>query len=57
MSSFESIVRKLAATDEKAVAPPRTGNDARSMKHLYGIIAFTIGTILFGVVVAFLGYF
>ena len=57
MRNIESIMRKLAATDDKAPAPPQTGHDERSMKHFYGILAFTIGMILFGVVVAVLGFF
>jgi hypothetical protein len=57
MANIDSILRKLAATDDQAPAPPRTGHDERSMKHFYAILAFTLGMILFGVIVAFLGFF
>jgi hypothetical protein len=57
MSNFSSIVRKLSGIDDKAPTPPQTGHDERAMKQLYIILAFTIGMVLFGVVVAFFGFF
>jgi hypothetical protein len=57
MANLNEIVRKLSGIDDKAPAPPQTGNDERSMKPLYIIVAFTVGMVLFGVVVAFFGLF
>ena len=57
MANIDSLLRKLSGADDKAPTPPQTGSDERSMKHFYGILAFTLGMILFGVIVAFLGFF
>ena len=56
-TDIHALVRKLTGIDDKAPTPPQTGTDRRFVRHFYAILLFSLGMILFGVVVAFLGYF
>ena len=56
-TDYHALFRKLTGIDDKAPTPPQTGHDQASMKHFYIILAASLGIVLFGVVVAFLGLF
>jgi len=56
-TDYRGLARKLTGIDDKAPTPPQTGHDQASMKHFYIILAASLGIILFGVIVAFLGWF
>ena len=54
---YRALARKLTGIDDKAPMPPQTGTDRRVVHHMYAIIGFSLAMVLFGVIVAFMGYF
>ena len=57
MGRANDIARKLMGGDERSVSPPQDGGDPASVKHLWVIIAASVAIIIFGIVMAFSGWF
>lgn len=57
MGRMHELWRNLTGADEQITVPPRYGADEHSHRDLYIIVGFAIFMVLFGVVVAFIGFF
>jgi hypothetical protein len=57
MERATNIARKLVGADERSVVPTQDGGDRGSLKHLWAMVVISIGIIIFGIVMAFSGWF
>ncbi len=57
MGQLREFWRSITGANEKSVVPPQYGTDADSKTQLYIIVGFAIFMVLFGVIVAFIGFF
>ena len=57
MERVTELTRKLIGADEHSIGPPPDGGDPASYKHLWAMLAISVGIIIFGIVMAFSGLF